>query len=198
MFSYCCNNPICRVDFIGSWYEEIGYLTNDDLDTLARGIDNLREGAKLPTVVYDIVTTGIGFIPNPVTTGISTAVSVVELGWSLFGHSKSEELGAIRIMIDDTRYKYRSDDYYYRISLLFGSHSNEFKLEVLDYVCESHVSGVTDGGVKWGISSCRIDLIETVVFEFRWNDIYDDLQCLLNDMGIPLDKNDVEWKFSYI
>ena len=173
------------------WYEEVGSVTNDDLDTLRRGIESLMGGSKLPKVIYDVVSTGIGFIPHPAAKVIAGVVSIAELGWSLFGHSPEEELGAIRVIVDEIRYKYKFLDCLYKVSLLFGSHSNEFKIEVYGLSNYYEMSYIVYGDKFYS------NLLETVVFEFRWNGIYEELKKMLSDMGVPLYHNEVEWKYSY-
>ena len=195
LFSYCANSSVNHSDPTGTFYEEVGFVTNRNLDTIARKIDKMggNKEVKTVTVIMDVALTGASFVPNPVVGGVATAISVVRLGWSFLIPSYESELSAIRKIIDYTRYRYQDFNCTYRISILWGSHSNEFKLDVYEYktrywTCYS----------SHEIESKSYVLVDTYVFDFCWNGIYDDIRSILVDMGVALKKNNVGSRFSYI
>jgi len=188
MYAYCGNNPVVRSDPTGMMYEEVGFANNYDLDTLFHTIGALVGGESKPNIIYDILTTGIGFIQHPAVQATSVVISVATLGWSLFGRSPKDELNAIRYIVDDVRYRYRDEkynDFMYIVRVLNGSHTFQFKLEVYEYYCGPYRPWKPD-----------YYLLETVVFNYYWH-ISSTLHDALVDADILTSTHPVEWGYTY-
>ena len=195
LFAYCGNNPIVRFDPTGMWYEEIGYLTDDQIQTLEYKISNLAQDLKSKSHKRDAVVgfggLVIGFItwkPIAVVAGI---YSVGDYLWTTCGSSIENELEDIRADIGEMQYRYRNGNYRYRISLLFGSHNNQLKLEVLDST--SYIIPGVYPVQRYTVYKS----IDSFVHDFQNNKIHGYLKEFLSELGIPLEEIQVLQKYSY-
>ena len=163
------------VDYLGSWYQEIGYISQSKtLDDFARKIDDYiykKSSNWFKRLLYGTAEALIGSIKKYNIGAIYTTISII---WSSIPKINAE-LGAIRYITDKIRNKYPSRKYRYSISLLRGSHNNQIKLNAIT----------------------SMDLVSSTIIEFRNNGIHKILRDFLISLKVKLKKYNVDWKYYY-
>ncbi|MBQ7106294.1 MAG: hypothetical protein IJN93_02115 [Clostridia bacterium] len=175
LFAYCGNNAVMYSDCSGYICEEIGVLDSSKvLDGFVRKIDDYVNKESNTWWKKILMGTGNALLGCVKKYKIGVLFTVVSIIWNSIPKI-NDELGAIRYITDKIRYKFFNKKYSFIVSILFGSHNLQYKLDVKE----------------------NRRIINTTIIEYRFNGVYTILRNLLIKQKVKLTKRKIPAKYFY-